>query len=66
MYSFTEIMFRMSFVPNSVKNWSMYGSITKYENATPAKKQREENATIFEMYFRSLGRRPGWMNFQIW
>ena len=41
IYSLIVIMFRIPAEPNVAKNCSIYGSITKYANATPEKKQNE-------------------------
>src|SRR5260221_10230729 len=66
MYSFTEIMFAMLAEPKVAKNWSMYGSMRKYANATPVRKQSVVAPTIPETYFFSFSFRPGSTNFQSW
>lgn len=62
-YSLTAIMFSIEDDPNVAKNESAVGSNTKYENTIPAKKQSDENITIEEIYFLSLGFNAGSINF---
>src|SRR4030095_2847055 len=65
-YSSTAMLFVIACVPNAAKNFRAVGSITKYANASPDRKQNDEKKTIEEIYFLSFGSRPGSINFQSW
>ena len=65
-YSSTAILFVIACVPKAAKNFNAVGSITKYANDIPPRKQIEEKITIDEIYLRSEGSSPGSMNFHNW
>ncbi len=65
-YSSIAKLLAISGEPNSAANFNVSGSITKYANRTPIKKQIVVNITIAEIYFFSFSRSAGEINFHNW
>jgi len=66
IYSFIANSFFIASVPNSAANFNASGSITKYANAIPARKQSVEKITIARIYFFSFFFSAGEINFHNW
>ena len=64
IYSSIANSFLIDSDPNSAANFSVNGSIAKYANAIPLKKQIDENATIQKIYRFSFFLNAGEMNCQ--
>ena len=66
IYSSMANWFFIASEPNCSANFNAIGSIIKYANAIPLRKQKDEKITIERIYFFSFFLSAGEINFHSW